>query len=42
MEINKEELEKYVEAIKAVIDNSLFNDLSKCVLLKTSQNYQNT
>ena len=31
MEINKEELEKYIEAIKAVIDNSLFNDLSKCV-----------
>ena len=31
MEINKEELEKYVEAIKAVIDNNLFNDLSKCV-----------
>ena len=31
MEINKEELEKYVEAIKAVIDNSLFNNLSKCV-----------
>ena len=31
MEINKEELEKYIEAIKTVIDNSLFNDLSKCV-----------
>lgn len=31
MEINKEELEKYIEAIKAVTDNSLFNDLSKCV-----------
>ena len=30
MEINKEELEKYVEAIKTVIDNSLYNDLSKC------------
>ena len=31
MEINKEELEKYIQAIKAVIDNNLFNDLSKCV-----------
>ena len=31
MEINKEELEKYIEAIKAVIDNSLFSDLSKSV-----------
>lgn len=31
MEINKEELEKYIVAIKAVIDKSLFNDLSKCV-----------
>ncbi len=31
MEINKEELEKYIQAIKAVIDNSLFDDLSKSV-----------
>ncbi len=31
MEINREELEKYIEAIKAVIDNSLFSDLSKSV-----------
>ncbi len=33
MEINKEELEKYIVAIKAVIDNNLFplEDLSKCV-----------
>lgn len=31
MEINKEELEKYIEAIKAVTDNSLFSNLSKSV-----------
>ncbi len=33
MEIDKEELEKYIVAIKAVIDNNLFHleDLSKCV-----------
>ncbi len=31
MKINKEELEKYIQAIKAVIDNSLFNDLLRSV-----------
>ena len=31
MEINKKELEQYIEAIKAVIDNSMFSDLSKSV-----------